>query len=460
MAMNWVPLGPAKKPCKSIVTKDASQFYDIHIAEWADYSGFLEQGQTYDLNHIISHQGENLYFKLSGTAFSINFDYLATSNAAAVTAKTLAIATVANNTTSVVQFHIKKVDSSRFIILYTWNTDADLNAYSILYARMITLESYVSATNATTGVKTNTLKAFVISSALTVRAAANIGLATTAAAYTSERYTRMHPYDESLASEDMEAMMSRKVRYYSKADVCTGDRIYYNGIYMNNVSSVALMSGGWVLATSVNPSTGLSHIKRTNENSKYGFGYYNETKNASGAITTCSGGFVHRIGGSRKGFYNMIINNVSGLASNGVYGDNAILLDNDKTARGNLLGLLSDSSYVYFKDDKLYFLTYGPIQNVFNIIDSIDVNTELCGVWGTYDGHSDFYLKDNMIIVKIKWNDKEMYSLNQIIINSDGTKSIYHIGKIPFEINDEKYNNHLFSSEGFGSRLYGTRECY
>ena len=69
-------------------------------------------------------------------------------------------------------------------------------------------------------------------------------------------------------------------------------------------------------------------------------------------------------------------------------------------------------------------------------------------------------LKDNIIIAKIDWNGKEMYSINQILIDKNRKKSIYHIGKVACEVSDSKYYDNLFNSEGFASRLYGTRECY
>lgn len=307
MAMQWTQLGIWPKPFEGIDYK-ANMYnkkYVLSVPIFKETEGI--SGSLIDVANW-SDYTVVLYSKAGDLKVYLG---LATHNSI-IESSLVSIATVGAEGLSFQLTDIFAINSSQFYISYyyetAYNESTGIASYSGEYARLITINDY-AIYNTDWEVSSSTLT-LSVSSAIALTGTFNFDKT-----HDSTDYVDL---DIGNTQFDIGLWRNRYV-YNSNYDI-TSDTYYWNGIYRNSVSTIALHSTGWTTLCSANPSADTQFCGTYNDG--YTITYYQDRRNSAGDTTGYTGGFCHRLGGIRSSLRNTITSNLSGYTSNGLKGDN------------------------------------------------------------------------------------------------------------------------------------------
>ena len=461
MAIIWKQLGPSPYPITKIKTGESltpafdtmnplylektnyTDFYgDIH-SHLVHSNAMLEDGREIIISDVVScHPDLTLSVRLFSKAFTILAEQQ-NRDTGDIISSSIKLATLGAVTYEAIILGIVRCNNSQFLIFYQYETST-VPAVSAIYCRLISVDAYVS--------EGTTLPVIALkqSSALTLGGTSTFAANT---AYTKDTYELL-PVIEGNNGNIQELLIKRRYQKYTKAGLCSSDTLYFNGMYLNGVSAVTLLSTAWTSLVTCNPSAGLQSISMDNiagQPEKYGFGYSKTIINASGDVTGFTGGFVHRINGSRGTMKNVIMENLA------VFTARVKLSSNRYLTRSSFIGQLNQGELISItetaKDSNSYVFNiwmFNPSSATFMI------TNQVTGL--SYNNNAIYIYLNNNLIGEFIDNQCNLYQIIRESIYDDNYIA-YAIGSLDVEKGaNEHWNgpNNVIGS--FGNNFYNIGE--
>lgn len=462
MSIVWKQLGLSPHPINKLKTGESlTPAFDtmnpLYLTEKSHYTDFygdihshmvhsnemLADGSSIIISDVVScHPDLVLTVNLFSKAFTIVAEQ-SDRGTADIVSSSITLATLGAATYEAVILGIVRCNNSQFLIFYQYETST-VPAVSAIYCRLISVNAYVS--------EGTTLPVIALkqSGALTLGGTSTFAAST---AYTKDTYELL-PVIEGNNGNIQELLIKRRYQKYTKAGLCSSDTLYFNGMYLNGVSAVTLLSTAWTSLVTCNPSAGLQSIQVDNivgQPEKYGFGYSKTIINASGDVTGFTGGFAHRINGSRGTMKNVIMENLAGFTATGKLADNQYL------TRSSFIGQLNDGELLSItetaKDSNNYIFNiwhFNPFSATFMI------NNQVTGL--TYNPNAIYIYLNNNLIGEFIDNKCNLYQIIREAYHGE-TYSAYAIGTVDVQKGaDEHWNgpNQVFGI--YGNNFYNIGE--
>lgn len=463
MSIVWKQLGLSPHPIKKITMgKSLSPIIDgmnplyietktVDTDYYSDENSFLlhsnvmlADGMTHSITDVAScYPDLSVYIKLLSKNLTITAEQTDKGTGSLVSSSITLVTTGAVGYEALI-LGIVKCNSGQFLIFYQHETST-VPALSPIYCRLISINAYISDGTTLPVVDIKQSSAITIDGEKPTFAASTV--------YNKATYELL-PVIEGNNGNIQELLMKKRIQKYTKAGLCSSDTLYFNGMYLNGISAVTLLSTAWTSVVNCNPSAGLQSISMdtiAGQPEKYGFGYSKTIINTSGDVTGFTGGFVHRIHGSRGTMKNTIMENLAGLTASGKLASNGFL------TRSSFIGQLNQGELISItetaKDSNRYVFNiwaFNPFSATFMItgqVTGLDYNSNAIYI----------YLNNNLIGEFID-NKCNLYQILRESINN--TKyTAYTIGSLTVEKETKDYWNSVNNSSGiFGNSFYNIGE--